>query len=229
MFAELRNLLNENWTTVAIEQQGHGHTADVDRPLRFNQMADDTAAVVEHLGLKGCHAFGYSDGGNVALGLAIRHSEQVARVAVCGTNANNSGLEPAMLKHLLEDAKKDPDEVAATIPKILRDEYKRVASRPQDWPQLVHRVFELAASFDGWTEMQLHGIKAPVLVMAGDQDVITQEHTLWLARQCQAGQLCILPRTDHLAPVSRAKWIAAILHDFLEEDLSKPMPMEAAH
>lgn len=229
MFERLRGDLNARWRTIGVEQQAHGHTGDIDRPLRFTQMADDTAAVIRHLGLSGCHAFGYSDGGNVALGLAIRHPELVSRLVICGTNADNAGLDPAMLAHLVAGAKEDPDKIAAGLPAILREAYEAAAPEPAKWPQLVHKVFELAASFEGWTQDQLKAIAAPVLVMVGDQDVVTVEHATWLARQCPQGQLCVLPRTDHLAPISRSEWISAITSTFFSEDLPAPMPMQAAH
>src|SRR4029450_10490275 len=72
-FAKTRHL-------IAPEQQAHGHTADIDRPLSFEQMADDTATLLRHLGIPRTDVFGYSAGGNVALGLAIRHSDLVQRV-----------------------------------------------------------------------------------------------------------------------------------------------------
>lgn len=106
MFAELRGDLNAQWTTIGIEQQAHGHTGDVDRPLRYEQMADGKTVVIRDLGLEQCHAFGYSDGGNVALGRAIRHPELIDRVAICGTNADNDGLDPQMLAHLVAGARR---------------------------------------------------------------------------------------------------------------------------
>lgn len=229
MFAALRAELNLRWTTVGIEQQGHGHTADIDRPLRFDQLADDTAAVIRHLQLARPHAFGFSDGGNVALGLSIRHPELLGRVAICGTNANNDGLDPKMLKHLQDGAKADPKKVAASLPAMLRDAYTAVAPSPQGWPQLVHKVFEQASTFAGWAPSQLKAIRSPMLVIVGDHDVVTTDHARWLSQQLRKGQLCVLPRTDHLAPVSRAGWLAPILNDFYSEDLDAPMPMDAAH
>ena len=229
MFGALRSDLNSRWTTIGIEQQAHGHTGDIDRPLRFAQMADDTAAVVRHLGLSGCHAFGYSDGGNVALGLAIRHPDLVSRIAVCGTNADNAGLDHDMLAHLVAGANEKPETVAAGLPAMLREAYQAIAPEPNDWPRLVHKVFELAASFEGWSEAQLEAIAAPVLVMVGDQDVVTVEHAMWLSRRLRQGQLCVLPRTDHLAPIARSEWVSAIINEFFSEDLTAPMPMQAAH
>jgi pimeloyl-ACP methyl ester carboxylesterase len=83
---------------IAVEQQGHGHTADIDRPLRFEQMADDTAALPRHLGIEQADVFGYSDGGNVGLGLAIRHPDLVRKLAIAGTNYNNDRLYPEFLE-----------------------------------------------------------------------------------------------------------------------------------
>jgi pimeloyl-ACP methyl ester carboxylesterase len=69
---------------IAVEQQGHGHTADIDRPLTFEQMADDTAALLRHLTIEQADFFGYSDGGNVALGIAMRHPDLVRKLVVAG-------------------------------------------------------------------------------------------------------------------------------------------------
>lgn len=75
-------------------------------------------------------------------------------------------------------------------------------------------------------KLGLSGIAAPVLVMAGDRDVVTVSHSEWLTRQLSKGQLCVLPRTDHLASVSRSAWVLPILRG---EDLDAPLPMDAAH
>lgn len=119
--------------------------------------------------------------------------------------------------------------VAASLPAMLREAYEAVAPEPGNWPLLVHRVFELAATFEGWDEAQLRRITSPLLVMVGDRDVVTAEHAIWLSRLCPHGQLCVLPRTDHLAPISRADWVDPILRDFLGADLDAPLRMDAAH
>lgn len=97
-FGKLRPALAGRWKTIAVEQQAHGHTADIDRPLRFEQMADDTAALLGTLGIAKADFLGYSDGGNVAFAVAIRHPELMERVVLAGTNFNNEGLDPDILK-----------------------------------------------------------------------------------------------------------------------------------
>ena len=91
-FGRLIPHLERHFRVFAIEQQGHGRTPDLDRPLTFPQMADDTAALLRRIGVERADYFGYSDGGNVALGLAIRHPGLVGKMALAGTNYNNDGL-----------------------------------------------------------------------------------------------------------------------------------------
>ena len=76
---------------IAVEQQGHGHTADIDRPFSFEQMADDTAALLPQLGVKKADVFGYSDGGMVALEMAIRHPELIRKLAISSAVYNMDG------------------------------------------------------------------------------------------------------------------------------------------
>lgn len=79
-------VLAKNRQVIAVEMQGHGHTADIDRPLSYEQMADDTAALLKHLKIEQADFFGYSMGGTTALALAIRHPTMVRRLAIFGSN-----------------------------------------------------------------------------------------------------------------------------------------------
>jgi pimeloyl-ACP methyl ester carboxylesterase len=80
-----------------------------------------------------------------------------------------------------------PKKVAAAIPAVLTDAYHAGVPEQENWPQLVHRVFELAASFEGWSEPKLRGVEVPALVMVGDQDVVTVEHAIWLQNDSKTG------------------------------------------
>jgi pimeloyl-ACP methyl ester carboxylesterase len=222
-FERMRPALAKRWMTIAVEQQAHGRTADIDRPLTFEQEADDTAALLRQLKIDNADVFGFSDGGNVGLGLAIRHPDLVRKLAIFGTNVNNDGLKPEILEFMRAGADQDPAAAAAGIPAEMRDAYIKVAPRPQDWPILVSKVLKQAVALKGWRPEELKAIKAPVMVMIGDDDIIRPEHAVELFQLLPHGRLAVLPGTDHFAPVSRADWLTSMVTDFFEA----PMPKDS--
>lgn len=208
--------LAQTWQVIAVEQQAHGHTADIDRPLSFEQMADDTAALLRHIGVKQADFFGYSDGGNVALGIAIRHPDLVHKLAIAGTNYNNDGLYPEILEFLRHANAED-------MPAVLRGAYTRVAPKPEDWPTLVAKVARLGVDFQGWRPEDIRSIKAPALVMIGDADIVRPEHAVELFRLLPHAQLAVLPGTDHGMRLDHPEWLLSMLAAFLDA------PMPEAH
>lgn len=209
-FEAVLSTLAQSWQVIAIEQQGHGHTADLDRPLNFPQMADDTADLLRHLGIEQAHFLGHSDGGNVGLGVAIRHPDLVQKLVVVGTNYNKEGLVPEVLESFKTVNPEDPDFSR------LKESYQNVAPRPEDWPRLVEKVFQLALAFPGWSPEDLKALKAPTLILIGDADVILPEHAVDLFRLIPQSKLAILPGADHSLTVKRADWLLALLADFLQ-------------
>jgi pimeloyl-ACP methyl ester carboxylesterase len=205
--------LAQTWQVIAVEQQAHGHTVDIDRPLDFAQMADDTAALLRRIGVKQADFFGYSDGGNVALGIAIRHPDLVRKLAIAGTNYNNDGLYPEILEFLRHANAED-------MPAVLRDAYTRVAPKPDDWATLVDKVARLGVDFKGWQPEDIRSIKAPALVMIGDADIVRPEHAVEMFRLLPHAQLAVLPGTDHGMRLDRPEWLLSMLAAFLDA----PMP-----
>jgi pimeloyl-ACP methyl ester carboxylesterase len=155
--------LTQSRRVVAVEQQGHGHTADVDRPLRFEQMADDTAALLRHIGIEKADVYGYSTGGWVALHLAVRHPPMVRRLAVSSAAYDIDGYLPQIKKGLLNPR---PE----AFPEIIRESYERVAPKPEQWSTLVAKAGEQATAERGLTATQLSSISAPALVIAARRD-----------------------------------------------------------
>jgi pimeloyl-ACP methyl ester carboxylesterase len=194
MFSRILPPLAQSRRVVAVEQQGHGHTADVDRPLRFEQMADDTSALLRHIGIEQSDVYGYSTGGWVALHLALRHSSMVRKLAVSSTAYDIDGYLPQIKAGLLNPR---PD----AFPKIIRESYERVAPKPDQWLTLVAKAGEQAAAERGLTAAQLSSISAPALVIAAERDVIRPEHSRELARLLRT-ELVILPDSDHSSYVS---------------------------
>ena len=193
---------------IGIEQQGHGHTADIDRPLTFEQMADDTAALLRHIGVPQADILGYSDGGNVALGLAIRHPDLVGKLITVGTNVTNDGLKPGILDDLA-------GLTAEVLPDDMRDLYASVAPDPEGWPTLVQKVVQQAMSLVGWQPDQLRGITSPTLVVIGDDDIIRFEHAVEMIDLISHAHLAVLPMCDHITLVMRPALLLATLDDFL--------------
>jgi pimeloyl-ACP methyl ester carboxylesterase len=175
---------------IAVEEQGHGHTEDLPRPLSFEQMADDTAALLDQLHVRDADVLGFSNGGMTALQLAVRHPSLVHRLIVCSGFYAHAGLIPA----LRSGFEQPPD--ASQMPKPLRDAYLAASPHP-DLPAFVTKTVAMMRSFPDIPEDKLRAVEAPTLVMLGDQDVILPEHAERLAKLVKQGQLAIFPGAQH--------------------------------
>ena len=192
---------------IAVEQQGHGHTADIDRPMSYAQMAEDTAALLKHLGLEGVDVLGFSDGGVVGLGLTMRYPVLVRKLVIAGANYHIDGLYPEIVEFL---KKAGPDDFGQ-----LRGAYEQVAPDPEHWPTTVAKTMRMAIEFEGWPEDGLRSIQAPVLIVIGDRDVVRPEHAVALFRLLPHASLAILPDTDHVAVVLKPERLLAASLEFL--------------
>src|SRR5262249_8919382 len=151
--------LAKNRQVIAVELQGHGHTPDMDRPLTYEQLADDTAALLKHLKIERADFFGYSMGGTGALAIAIRHPGLVGKVAING--AHYGKMEEAYEASTFKQSKSLPADFA---PKILKDHYDKVAPDPKQWPMLVAKIKRMALEFKGFAPADMKAIKASVLI-----------------------------------------------------------------
>jgi pimeloyl-ACP methyl ester carboxylesterase len=188
-FGEVLDRLARTHRVIAPEQQGHGHTADLDRPLSFEQMADDTAALLEQLGVRDADVLGFSNGGMVALQLAIRHPALVHRLVLCSSFYAHEGLDPAMRKGFEHASAKD-------MPAPLRDAYLAAAPHP-DLDRFVAKTVAMMRSFPDVPEATLRALPQPALVMLGDRDVISVEHAARLAHLVPHGELAVFPGSGH--------------------------------
>ena len=189
-FGRIIPALARTHRVIAPEQQAHGHTPDLPRPLSFEQMADDTAALLAQLGVHDADIIGFSNGGMVALQLALRHPEVVHKLVLCSSFSSHAGFIP-----MLRDAFAQPPN-AANMPAPLRDAYLAAAPHP-DLANFVTKTVAMMRSFHDLDAATLHSISVPVLVMDGDRDVITPEHEAELARTVPHGELAIFPASQH--------------------------------
>jgi pimeloyl-ACP methyl ester carboxylesterase len=226
MFGELLPTLAETRRVIAVELQGHGHTADVDRPLSYEQMADDVAALLRHLEIEEADIFGYSMGGGVALQIVIRHPEVVRKLVVASASYTSDGMHPELLEMI-------PSIVPEAFAGSPVDEaYLRTAPNPEDFPNLVAKLKRLDMEPFAWPPEHLRAIEAPTLIVVGDSDAIRLEHAVEMFRLLGGGvmgdlaglprsRLAVLPGTTHFVPpgfgvLDRADWLVAMIGEFLD-------------
>jgi pimeloyl-ACP methyl ester carboxylesterase len=209
-FAGLLPELASHFEVVAVELQGHGRTRDIDRPLSYEDMAGDTAALLETLGIARAHCVGYSMGGAVGLQLALDRPELVDHVVYAGgASFDPSGLHPELVAAVESF---DPHELDGTR---WHEAYREVAPDPDAWTSLVAKVSELDRAGLSWPRERLAGLQVPTLLIIGDADVVRPEHTVEMFRLLGGGapgDLVGLPQAQPRcfpAQPTRACWTGA--------------------
>jgi pimeloyl-ACP methyl ester carboxylesterase len=175
---------------IAPEQQAHGHSGDREGPLSFEQMADDTAALLGQLGIAEADVLGFSNGGVVAMQLAIRHPRLVRRLILCSTYYAHAGMPPQFWQGF-------PHATMADMPPPLRAAFLAAAPSPGDVPARFAKMVALMQGFRDIPEASLRAITAKTLVMVGDRDVMSVEHVARLARLLPHGELAVMPGSAH--------------------------------
>jgi len=207
MFAAMLPLLAQNRQVIAVDLQGHGRTADSDRPLRFEHMAEDIAALITHLGLERADLMGYSLGGAVALRTAIQHPEVVRKLVVVSTPHKRAAWYPDMVAAM--------DQMrAAAAPFMLEtpmyQAYVAVAPDPEQFPVLVDKMGDLLRQDYDWSDA-VAGLTLPTLLVFGDADSLPpaqaaeffallgggQRDGSWDRSGVTMHQLAILPGATH--------------------------------
>ena len=157
----------------ALEFQGHGRTTDIDRPITYPNLADDVAAFMDKVGLAKADVFGYSMGGQVGLQLAIRHPAKVNKLVAASVAYDLRGWQPVYTEAIPQMTV----EMLTAMP--FAKEYPKLAANPNGFPELARKLIALEKEPMAW-EADVKAIKAPVLVIAGDADVMTLEHSVAL-------------------------------------------------
>jgi len=192
-FERQLDVFAERHHIVAPDQVGQGRTPDVPGPLSYTAMMQDTAALLERLKLKHVDVVGFSDGGILALKLAIRHPELVRRLVISGVNISPEGLTAENLEGLRAGETPKPKTIDEKLAHL--------------W---------LTSPTEGELSLELLSkITQPVLVISGDRDAITLEHTLQIFHALPDAELCVLPGTDHGTFSGRPQWLNPIISDFL--------------
>lgn len=205
---------NRRW--IAPDLQGHGRTPDIDRPLSFEQSADDIAALLKHLGVVEADLLGESFGGVIALYIALRHPDLVRRVVAYGAPWNSEGYPEHLLGQFIALSAGD-DAV-----RFQRDNYRAVAPDPARWPVLFEKVHK--NRWNGFSREELQSIRAPVLLASGDRDWLRLEHLLEMFRLIPNAQLAVIPDAGHFLLYSEPERLLPVVAAFLDgSDTREPL------
>jgi len=224
MFGHLIPLLAAQRQVIAVELQGHGHTGDIDRPLSYEAMADDIAALLAHLGLAQADVCGYSLGGGVALQTAIRHPAVVGKLVLISAPARRQGWYPETLAGM---AAVNGVVAATWVGSPMHEAYAAVAPNVDDWPALADKLNALLGEEYDWSA-QVGALPMPVLIVVGDADAVRTAHAVemfgllgggqqpaGLGVPLPPGRLAILPGTTHYDIIFRTDLLLPILTTFL--------------
>lgn len=220
-FGQLIPELAKSRQVIAVELQGHGSTADIDRPFSFESMADDVDALLKYLKIDSADILGYSMGGGVAWQLAIRHPQSVRKLIIASSVYKYEGwtpqtrsilpmLTPAMFEHT-----------------PIKTAYDSLAPDPKHWTDFINKMKKFVMTSYDFTSEKIKAIKSPTLIIAGDGDGVLPEHAVEMYRLRGGGymvdfsspprtQLAIFPGTSHISAMMQINWLVSMIIPFLD-------------
>ncbi len=207
MFGEVLPMLAQGRQVIAVDLQAHGRTADVDRPMTYEAMADDIAGLIEYLGFKQADVMGYSLGGGVALKTAIDHPEVVRKLVLVSAPFKSDGWYPEVLAGMAQMSAAAAEPMKQTPMYQL---YASIAPKPEDWSVLLTKLGDLLRQPYDWSK-DIPKIKAPTMLVVGDADSVRTAHAVeffvllgggqkdagWDGSGMSNARLAILPGITH--------------------------------
>jgi pimeloyl-ACP methyl ester carboxylesterase len=213
--------LAETHKVYALEFQGHGRTNDIDRPITYPNLADDVAAFMDAVGLTKADVFGYSMGAGAGLQLAIRHPEKVSKLISTSVAYDFEGWQPEFKAFIPQMTV----EIFVKMP--FAEDYRKLAVNPGGFPELARKLIQLEKEPMAW-EKEVKAMKTPVLIICGDADGVTLEHSVAMFRLLGGGvmgdmgkplpasRLAVLPATSHTAVITQIDLLLGFIEPFLK-------------
>jgi pimeloyl-ACP methyl ester carboxylesterase len=209
---------------VAPERRGHGHTADAQGPLTYAAMATDTVGFLDRVVGGPAHLVGWSDGGIVGLMVAIARPDLVRKLVVIGTNYDTTGVAPEVEDMFVN---MDPDSADMAMFRGLYEMHS--PDGPEHWPVVFGKFAEMTQREPHIPVDELARITAPTLVVVGDDDMVSIEHTAALFRALPNSELAVVPGASHAVPIEKPELLNRVVLNFLEnEPVATMMPIRRA-
>ncbi len=185
-FGRILPLLAAKYKVIAVELQAHGHTSDRNAPESFAQDADDVAMLLHNLDIEKAYILGFSNGGNTAMQISYRHPAVVNKLILASTFYKRDGLFPGFFDMMKGATIND-------MPMVLKEAFLKINPDSAKLQNMFNKDRERMLHFENWSDEVLTSIKVPTLIISGDQDVATHEHTIAMAKLIPGARLMVLP------------------------------------
>ena len=229
MFSTILPELSKTHRVITVDLQGHGHTADIDRPFSMDAMAEDMAGLLNYLKIAKADVMGYSMGGAVGLRLTLQHPEVVNRLVLVSTAFSRDGWYPEVQAGMSQMGPAAAEPMKQTPMYQL---YASTAPRPEDWPVLLTKMGELLRKQYDWSK-EVSTLRVPTLLVFGDADAVRTAHAVhffellggglkdggWDRSGISTARLAILPGLTHYNVFSSPALVSATLL-FLDAPIS---------
>jgi pimeloyl-ACP methyl ester carboxylesterase len=200
---------------IAIDLQGHGRTADTDRPITLANLAADVVGLLDYLGIPKADIFGFSLGSLVSTEAAINYPTRVGRLVLASGHIRANGYHPEIM---------DPEQmgVSPLLPteddfEAMKAAYEAVAPDPGNFFPFLEKLQPVVSAFEGWSDLVIRGIAGPTLLIVGDRDFVRLEHAGLMLDLFPNAQLAVLPATTHMDVIRRTDALLALVGAFLNE------------
>lgn len=219
-FRKVSPMLAKDFKVIAVEFQAHGRTNDRNSPESFEQDADDVAALLHNLNISKASFFGFSNGGNAAIQIAIRHPEIVNKLILASTFYKREGLPQGFFNGMKQATIKD-------MPQSLKTAFLQVNPDSNQLQTMFNKDKERMLQFKDWKDEDISSIKAPTLIINGDHDVVQTNHVVAMSKLIANSDLMILPAIHGSymgvaeSPVPESK-LPEMTVEYIVEFLNKP-------
>lgn len=216
-FSGLTSELAKRYKVTLPERRGHGRTADVDGPISYDLMAQDTIAFMEVLGIASAHMVGYSDGAVAGMLVAISRPDLVKKFVSISGNFDIDGLTEEA-RAFWQSATPETFQRHSVLSRLVEMYKETTPDGPEHFSVVLEKLRRMWAEEPKISPQDLRRIIAPTLVIVGDRDEITLEHTIELFRAIPNGQLCIVPGASHTLVFEKPGLVIQVILDFLADE-----------
>jgi pimeloyl-ACP methyl ester carboxylesterase len=206
---------SKHFKVIAPDSRAQGRTTDSEKEISYALMASDMAALIDKLNLGSVYVVGWSDGGIIGIELAYAHPDKVKKLVTIGANYSNKNYDAHG-----NNVRMDSKDTLVIRSRKLAEKYKntleRLSPNPEKIPEIRRKLKNLMEKYPNFTEKQLQEIKTPTLVIVGDHDIISLDHTVSLFASLPHSELFVIPGATHIIPVEQPDLLNSVIIHFLQ-------------